>query len=62
MPISTSTAIAKKVLSATSRRRWHLAGRFETYEQAEQCIRDLSARGVKCSLSLIGGLSVLAMR
>ncbi|QDU40715.1 hypothetical protein Mal4_50750 [Maioricimonas rarisocia] len=62
MLISSSTAIAKKALNATSKRRWQLAGRFETYEQAEQCVRDLTSRGIKCSLSLVGGLSVLAMR
>jgi hypothetical protein len=42
--------------------RWQLEDYFDTLEQAERAVKRLRRRGVDATLSLIGGLSVLAYR
>ena len=40
--------------------RWKLVGQFSTLETAEAMIRRLRSAGVETSLSMVGGLSVIA--
>jgi hypothetical protein len=47
---------------STTVRRWQLEDYFDTLEQAELTVKRLRRRGVDATLSLIGGLSVLAYR
>lgn len=61
-PTTIHHPLPKPLCPPTAGGRWYLVGTYNTVEAAEEVVRTLEAQGTTASISLLGGLSVIALK